>query len=66
MVSQRLFAERERAGFLANKPLDQFCTAALPQLSFPYAFPKAGVYRLWLQTKVAGQILTGAFTMTVK
>jgi hypothetical protein len=66
MVSQRLFAERERAGFLANKPLDQFCTAALPELSFPYAFPKAGVYRLWLQTKVAGQILTGAFTMTVK
>jgi hypothetical protein len=66
MVSQRLFAEREKAGYLANKPLDQFCTAALPELSFPYAFPKAGVYRLWLQTKVAGQILTGAYTLSVK
>ncbi len=66
MVSQRLFAEREKAGFLANKPLDQFCTAALPELSFPYAFPKAGSYRLWLQTKVAGQILTGAYSLTVK
>jgi hypothetical protein len=66
MVSQRLFAEREKAGYLANKPLDQFCTAALPELSFPYAFPKAGVYRLWLQTKVAGRILTGAYTLSVQ
>ncbi|HUD82394.1 MAG TPA: hypothetical protein VMQ67_02780 [Candidatus Saccharimonadales bacterium] len=66
MVSQRLFAEREKSGYLANKPLDQFCTAALPELSFPYAFPKAGVYRLWLQTKVAGQILTGAYALSVK
>jgi hypothetical protein len=66
MVSQRQFAEREKAGFLANQPLDQFCTAAMPDLSFPYAFPKAGVYRLWLQTKAAGHILTGGYTLTVK
>jgi hypothetical protein len=66
MVSQRLFAEREKAGYLANKPLDQFCTAASPELSFPYAFPKAGVYRIWLQTKVAGKILTGGYTLSVK
>ncbi len=66
MVSQRQFAEREKAGYLANKPLDQFCTAAVPELSFPYAFPKAGVYRLWLQTKTDGHILTGGYTLTVK
>jgi hypothetical protein len=66
MVSQRLFAEREKAGYLANKPLDQYCTAATQALSFPYAFPKAGTYRLWLQAKVAGQILTGGYTITVK
>jgi hypothetical protein len=66
MVSQKQFAEREKDGYLANKPLDQFCTAATPELSFPYAFPKAGVYRLWLQTKVAGHILTGAYLLTVK
>jgi hypothetical protein len=66
MVSQRLFAEREKSGYLANQPLDQFCTAAGPDLSFPYAFPKAGVYRLWLQTKVAGHILTGAYILSVK
>jgi hypothetical protein len=66
MEAQRLFAEREKSGFLANKPLEQFCTAAMPELSFPYAFPKAGIYRLWLQTKVAGKILTGAYSVTVK
>jgi hypothetical protein len=66
MVSQRLFAEREKAGYLANKPLDQYCTAATQSLSFPYAFPKAGIYRLWLQAKVAGQILTGAYIVSVK
>jgi hypothetical protein len=66
MVSQRQFAEREKAGYLANKPLEQFCTAPQPELSFPYAFPKAGVYRLWLQTKVAGRILTGAYALDVR
>jgi hypothetical protein len=66
MVSQRQFAEREKAGYLANQPLDQFCTAAMPELSFPYAFPKPGVYRVWLQTKAAGRILTGGYTLSVK
>ena len=66
MVSQRKFAQREKAGYLANKPLDQFCTAAMPELSFPYAFPKPGVYRLWLQTKTSGRILTGGYTLSVK
>ncbi len=66
MVSQRQFAEREKAGFLANKPLDQYCTAASTELSFPYAFPKPGIYRLWVQTKAAGRILTGGFQVSVK
>jgi len=66
MVSQRQFAEREKAGFLANKPLDQYCTSASTELSFPYAFPKPGIYRLWLQTKTAGKILTGGFQVSIK
>jgi hypothetical protein len=66
MVSQRLFAEREKAGYLANKPLEQFCSPAEPVLSFPYAFPKAGRYRLWLQTKVGGQIRTAAYAVSVE
>jgi hypothetical protein len=34
-------------------------------VSFPYAFPKAGRYRLWVQVKVKGQILTGVYDVDV-
>jgi hypothetical protein len=35
------------------------------EVSFPYAFPKAGPYRIWVQTKSEGRILTGVFDTTV-
>jgi hypothetical protein len=34
-------------------------------VEFPYAFPRSGSYRLFVQVKRAGRILTGAFALTV-
>jgi len=34
-------------------------------VSIPYAFPKPGRYRVWIQMKRAGQIVTGAFDVDV-
>jgi hypothetical protein len=36
-----------------------------PDLTFPYAFPSAGRYRVWVQVKRAGRVLTGVFDAEV-
>jgi hypothetical protein len=35
-------------------------------VSFPYAFPRGGRYRLWVQVKIQGQVLTGVFDAQVQ
>lgn len=37
-----------------------------PEVSFPYGFPKAGKYRIFVQIKRAGQVETGAFDAHVQ
>jgi hypothetical protein len=37
-----------------------------PEVSFPYGFPKAGEYRIFVQIKRAGQIETGVFDARVQ
>jgi hypothetical protein len=35
-------------------------------VSFPYAFPEEGQYRIWIQVKVDGRIVNGAFDVEVE
>jgi hypothetical protein len=37
-----------------------------PEVSFPYGFPKAGQYRLFVQVKRAGRVETGVFDVRIE
>ena len=79
MVAQQLFelrAEGKAPLAVASSKEDPICK--LPPLdiswaranadrtiSFPYAFPRAGRYRLWVQTRVRGEVRTGVFDAEV-
>jgi len=34
-------------------------------VTFPYAFPRTGRYRLWVQVKIKGEVLTGVYDLEV-
>ena len=73
-TAQQIYRARDRgdttaSGRLKNDALTD--SSMMPMsftgaLSFPYEFPKAGRYRIWVQAKPGREILSGAFDVEVK
>ncbi len=64
MAAQELFTRRE--GLPTTNSLRTKAPTAMSEVSFPYAFPRAGDYRLWAQVRIKGRVLTGVFDVQVK
>ena len=75
MVGQQVFQARDRGDTTSRGRLQPGALAQMNDMSgmtmpgtfsFPYEFPKPGRYRVWVQVKPAGQVLTGAFDVDVR
>lgn len=75
MASQMAFAMRQPGDTIrgqlgkrvseAEMSAMEHATISSNVVSFPYAFPKPGDYRIWVQVKRDGGVQTGAFAMHV-
>ena len=75
MASQMAFAMRQPGDTVRGQLGKRVSEAEMTQMkqasiasnivSFPYAFPKPGNYRIWVQIRRNGQVQTGAFAMNV-
>jgi hypothetical protein len=73
-ASQRVFMLRDRGdttprGRLAGDLSDPMPMGAMRMsgaLDFPYEFPKAGRYRVWVEVKPGAHVLTGVFDVMIR
>jgi hypothetical protein len=74
MASQQAFEQRDRGDTTADgrlRPVRAMAKMAPTvtldgRFSFPYAFPKPGRYRMWVQVKLSGHVETADYELTVK
>jgi hypothetical protein len=62
MAAQELFARREGN----TNALPMMLSSKGNEVTFPYAFPRPGHYRVWVQIRTGGRVLTGVFDTAVK
>jgi len=63
MAAMQKFADKAGADLSAHAV---HVVPAPGDLSIPYAFPKAGRYRIWVQMKHDGRVITAAFDASVR
>jgi hypothetical protein len=69
MASQEVFRQREggaRAGGAIAGMNDSTVSISSNRVAFPYEFPKSGMYRVWIQVRIAGRVLTGVYDLEIK
>ena len=71
-AAQEVFALRDRGDTttigrlrLQSDSMPLMSTSPSGDFAFPYIFPSAGEYRIWVQVRRAGRVLTGAFGLRV-
>ncbi|RAJ95713.1 hypothetical protein LX87_03461 [Larkinella arboricola] len=64
-LKQRPESEKNQR-LMAGMPAMSHTMKVNNMVEFPYAFPRAGHYRIWVQVKRNGRVLTGVFDTQVK